>query len=126
MERNALCKVTCGGKSMGKQLWIGAYYPEVMFENERAKALACLIFDKIICHFPVADQTCGSGAGWSEDFAGEDPYVKEGIIELVEEFLHEDVETNFWSTKEKLTHSLKMQVTSMAIKSSQEEGAIPI
>lgn len=52
-----------------KKLWKAAYYPKEMIENQRTKTILCLLFDKIVCHFPVSDMACGGGKGISDFFS---------------------------------------------------------
>lgn len=109
--------------------WIGAYYPEMMLEP-RSKAILCLLFDKVVCHFPVADMACGGGYGISEVIS-DDPLVEAGVLELREELLLPEVEVNFspghyWGTEEEFGQFVQLQITTMALNTCAESGAVPV
>lgn len=111
-------------------LWIGAYYPNSVLEQSRARTIMCLLFDRIICNFPVADMACGGGSGVSE-FYSDSPLVEEEVLELREELLLEDIEMNFtegyfWGTEEESNRYYDLQVTKMALDLYDKENAIPI
>lgn len=61
------------------QKWTTAYYPFDMISNQRSKTIMCLLFDKIICHFPAASMACGGGHGMSHDLYGNSPLVDAGV-----------------------------------------------
>ena len=73
--------------------WVGAYYPGSVIDNPRSKALLCLLFDKVVCHFPVLDMALCAGHGISELFT-DDPLIEAGVIELREEIVESDIEPN--------------------------------
>ncbi|MCX5994660.1 MAG: hypothetical protein NTV59_01475 [Chloroflexi bacterium] len=109
--------------------WVGAYYPETILEP-RSKAILCLLFDKVICHFPVADMVCAGGQGMSE-FLNDDPLVKAEVLEIREEFLLPDIEVKFspgffWGTDEEFNQFAQLQVTAMALNSCVDTGAVPL
>jgi len=111
--------------------WVAAYYPESYIRNPRSKAILCLLFDKIICHFPVADMICGGGQGMSELYYGDSPLVENGIIELKEEYLLDEVKCDFtpglvWGTEEEFDLYNRLQVTGMTINNSSDTGSVPI
>lgn len=110
--------------------WIGAYYPHEMILDQRSKAILCLLFDKIVCHFPVSDMTCGGGSGMSECFS-DDPLVKSGVVELREEVLLSEVQVNFaqghyWGTEEEFNQFVELQITAMALNTCVDHGAVPV
>ena len=79
-------------KNKKMEVWKAAYYPKEIIENQRTKTILCLLFDKIVCHFPVQEPpTCGGCSGIS-DFFSDDPLVKAGILELEEEYLLSGIE----------------------------------
>lgn len=110
--------------------WIGAYYPAEIISKPRSRAIFCLLFDKIVCHFPVADMACGGGHGISEAH-GDDPLVEAGVLELKEELLLPEVEARFsvghyWGTEEEFNQFIQLQITSMALNTCANTGAVPI
>lgn len=110
--------------------WIGAYYPDEMMLEPRSRAILCLLFDKVVCHFPVADMACGGGHGWSE-FYSDSLLVDEGVLELREEVLLPEVEVDFspghyWGTQEEFDQFLQLQITAMALNTCVESGAVPV
>jgi hypothetical protein len=110
--------------------WVAAYYPTEIVEDDRTKTIACLLFDRIICHFPIAGTGCGGGAGVSDAFA-DDPLVEQGVIELREEFLLPDVDADFtpghpWGTDEEFDRYVRLNVTAMALQSCRHEGVVPV
>ena len=99
--------------------WVGVYYPHEMMASSRSRAITCLLFDRIVLHFPVADMACGGGHGWSEDVLGDSQLVKAGILEAREEILLPDVEVDFspghfWGTPDEFNEFVQLQITSMA------------
>jgi len=109
--------------------WIAAYYPSDLVEDQRLKSLFCLVYDKVIFHFPIAHTGCGGGVGVS-DFYSEDPLVEEGILELREEFLLNEIEADFspghpWGTDEEFLRYHDLNVTGMALLCCEKEGAVP-
>jgi hypothetical protein len=113
-----------------EEKWVAAYYPNLAIEKPRSKAMLCLLFDKVICHFPITDMAHGGGSGMSENF-GNDPLVEAGVIELREELLLPEIETNFspghyWGTDEEFDKYVCLQVTSMALNVCLDCGAVPV
>lgn len=111
--------------------WIGAYYPYDMINNQRSKAILCLLFDKVICYFPVSSMACGGGHGLSEDLYGEDLLVKENVIELREETLLSEVDVEFspghyWGTDEEFSLYHRLQITAMALHESINSNIVPL
>lgn len=111
-------------------LWVGAYYPESVLSEPRARTIMCLLFDRIICNFPIADMDCGGGSGIA-NFFSDSPLVDEGILELREEFLLDDIERNFsegyfWGTQEESERYQDLQVTKMALNLCTDENAVPV
>lgn len=109
--------------------WVAAYYPLDLIEDERTKTLFCLLFDKVICHFPYAHTGCGGGAGWSGFYAG-DPLVEEGVLELYEEPLLGEIEGEFsdgypWGTDEEFKIYHDLNSAGMALKYCAKADAIP-
>lgn len=126
----------CGVSSEATDIvesWVGAYYPSELVSEPRARTVLCLLFDKVVCHFPVADMACGGGIGMSEELSGDDPLVEAGVIELREEFLLDlpsDVDVQFsdghWGTEEEFARFVRLQVTAMAMGICASEGAVPV
>lgn len=110
--------------------WIGAYYPNEMISRPRSKATFCLLFDKIICHFPVADMAHGGGHGMS-DFYGDEVLVKSGVVEFRERILVPEIDPipsaeSCWGTDEKFNQFLKLQTTFMALNTCTNDFAVPV
>ena len=53
------------------QEWVGVYYPTEGIDEPRTKALLCLIFDKVICHFTSTGMACGGSSGAIDFFSDE-------------------------------------------------------
>lgn len=111
-------------------LWTGAYYPDSILSQPRSRTIMCLLFDKIICNFPIADADCGSGLGCSEVYS-DSPLVDEKVLELREEYLLDYIKTgfsegHFWGTQEEFNKYYNLQVTQMALNLCDSENAIPI
>lgn len=103
-----------------EKLWKAAYYPNCVIENQRTKAILCLFFDKIVCHFPVQD-SCGCGSCWGiSGFFSDNLLVKEGIVELEEETLLPFIDG------EDFKEYLDFQTTAMALQQCQCESAVPV
>ncbi|MHC4544382.1 MAG: hypothetical protein ACYTDW_07395 [Planctomycetota bacterium] len=113
-------------------IWKGVYYPEEFINNKRTRALLCLLFDKIICHFPVADTACGGGHGMSEDLFGDNLLVKAGIIELEEEILLSKVDelVDDWPMEggwpRNFNRYVKLQVAGMAVMKCKDRSFVPV
>lgn len=114
-----------------KELWKGAYYPLEFVSNKRTKVLLSLLFDKVVCHFPVAGMVCGGGHGCSQIFE-DDLLVKSGVIELEEELLLDEVDelfrdapTNGWWPKN-FDKYVSLQITGMALLKSQDASYVPV
>lgn len=109
--------------------WIGAYYPREMIEQQHSKAILCLLFDKIICHFPVSDMACGGGHGWSE-FYCDSPLVEEGVIELREQTLgevtSENIPSEYWDNIKDFDESIDLEITAMALDACDKSNAVPV
>jgi hypothetical protein len=115
----------------GVERWVGAYYPLEKIQNPHSRVLICLLFDKIVCHFPVSDMAHGGGHGMSQDLFDGDLLVEEGVIEPREESLLGDIELKssageFWGTDEEYEQYVRMQVTGMAIKGYRDKGIVPV
>lgn len=113
---------------MNKQ-WIAAYYPSDLIDNQRTKTLFCLLYDKVICHFPVLDSTCGGGLGVSNWFS-DDPLVEEGVLELREELVLDEIDFQFSSNdqlgaEEEQRRFHDLNVTGMALRCCEQENAVP-
>lgn len=111
-------------------LWIGAYYPSSVLTQSRTRTIMCLLFDKIICTFPIADMDCGGGSGVSQ-FYSDSPLVDEDILELREEFLLDEIERDFtkgffWGTEKESDRYLELQITKMAINLCDKDNIVPI
>ena len=110
--------------------WVAAYYPDVMVAKPRTRATLALVFDKVLCYFPVDSMACGGGHGMSE-FYSDDTLVKAGIFELDEHLLLPDIDFEFspgtwWGTPEELGEFVRLQVTGMALRSCKEPHVVPI
>ena len=120
---------------MGKEqasLWKGVYYPEEFINDKRARTMLCLLFDKVICHFPVSHMACGGGHGMSQDLFGENLLVKAGIIELEEEPLLGEVDelVDDWPVgvgwPKDFGRYVNLQVTAMAMMKCRESSFVPV
>jgi hypothetical protein len=116
---------------MTNQQWTAAYYPYPVVENQHSKTIICLLFDKLVCHFPVADMACGGGHGMSDDLYGDSPLVESGVIEVREEILLDEVPCDFtpgyyWGTPEENALYRRLQITNMTINECMNNGSIPI
>ncbi len=60
--------------------WIGAYYPDSVLSQPRARTILCLLFDKIICNFPITSMDCEGGSGVTE-FFNDSPLVEVSKIQ---------------------------------------------
>jgi len=110
--------------------WVGAYYPNEMINGQRSKAILCLLFDKIVCHFPVADMACGGGHGMSEVFC-DSPLVEEGVIEIKEEILLPEIEPkstprDYWGNEEDFNKFVNLQITAMALNICDQCTTVPV
>lgn len=110
--------------------WIGAYYPDAEVKDQRSKAILCLLFDKIICHFPIADMACGGGDGMSAPLC-DNPLVEEGVIEIKEEILLPGIEPkstpeNYWGNDEDFNKFVDLQTTAMALNACDQYNAVPV
>lgn len=129
---NLLQSVVCyyvDENSMMKQEWIAAHYPDDIFQKQRLKTVLCLLYDKVVIHFPIAGEFCGGGIGISAEFS-DDPLVEEGILDLREELLLDDIEgiesdepSEYQSNLDKY---VDLNVTGMALRCWQREGAVPV
>ncbi len=84
----------------------------------------------MVCHFPIAHTGCGGGLGASEVFS-DDLLVEEGVIELHEDFLLDEIPADFtpghfWGTDDEFDRYFELNVTGLALKCCQEEGVVPI
>lgn len=109
--------------------WIAAYYPSDLVDDQRVKTLFCLLYDRVVFHFPVAHMACGGGHGISELYSN-DPLVEEGILDLREEFLLDEIDGDFspghpWGTDEEFQRYRDLNVTGMALLCCERENAIP-
>lgn len=108
--------------------WIAAYYPDDLVDSQQTKSLFCLLYDKVIVHFPIAGTYCGGGCGISEYFS-DDPLVEEGVLEFREELLLNEIEqdfsSGFWGTKEEFRRYCDLNATGMALICCEKEGAVP-
>ncbi|BBD09764.1 hypothetical protein [Desulfovibrio ferrophilus] len=111
------------------QEWVAASYPLDILEDQRLKTLFCLLFDRVVLHFPIAHTGCGGGWGITGEF--EDPLIHEGVIDLREEFfLDEIIATEYPSSyvgleDEEFERYFDLNVAGMALKCCSEEGAVP-
>ena len=113
-------------------LWKGVYYPDEFINNKHTRTLLCLLFDKIICHFPVSHMACGGGHGMSEDAFGDNLLVKAGIIKLEEEFLLGEVDemVDDWPLEggwpKDFDRYVNFQVAAMAMMKCREPSFVPV
>jgi hypothetical protein len=113
-------------------LWKGVYYPEEFVNNKHTRTLLCLLFDKVICHFPVSYMSCGGGHGMSQDLFGENLLVKAGVMELEEEFLLDEVDklVDDWEFKggwpKDFDKYVNLQVAGMAVMKCQDKTFVPV
>ena len=112
-----------------KQDWVAAYYPSDLVENQWVKTLFCLLFDKVVFHFPVSSMACGEGHGISS-FYSDDPLVEEGILDLREEILLDEIKGDFtpghpWGTDAEFQRYHDLNVAGMALLCCEKEGAVP-
>lgn len=102
------------------EVWKAAYYPREIIENQRTRTILCLLFDTIVCHFPVqAPFTCGGGSGISDLFS-DDVLVKAGIIELEEENVLHGVQAATFD------NYVDLQVTGMALQKCNQGSLVPV
>lgn len=109
--------------------WVAAYYPSDLVEDQRLKTIFCLLFDRVVCHFPIANMGCGGGCGISGAYC-DDPLVDEGVLDLREEFLLSEIDCDFspghpWGTDEEFGRYHDLNVAGMALNCCQTEGAVP-
>lgn len=119
-------------KKKQSDIWKGVYYPEEFINNKHTRTLLCLLFDKIICHFPVSYMSCGGGHGMSQDLFGENLLVKEGVIELEEEFLLDEVDelVDDWPTEggwpKDFDRYVNLQIAGLAVIKCQDKTFVPV
>ncbi len=102
-------------KNKMRREWIAAFYPSDVFEDPRLKTILCLLYDKVIIHFPITDMACGGGSGISDEYS-DDPLVEEGILDLREELLLEEIEYSCASEDEvKGANFFDLNITGMAL-----------
>lgn len=109
--------------------WVAAYYPSDILDDQRIKTLFCLLYDRVVLHFPIAHMGCGGGAGVSGIYS-DDPLVTEGVLDLREDFLLDDIEGDFslghpWGTPEEFEKYHNLNVAGLALKCCEQEGAVP-
>jgi len=115
-----------------RDLWKGVYYPDEFINDKHVKTLLCLLFDKVICHFPVAPMACGGGHGMSEDAFGDSLLVKAGVIELVEEYLLDEVDNmvDDWPSEggwpKDFGRYVNFQVAAMAMTKCHDSSFVPV
>ena len=112
--------------------WVGAYYPLETILNRRSKVLMCLLFDRVMLHFPISGMACGGGSGVS-DMVLEDSQqlVDSGVLEPIEEILLSDVNIefspgHFWGTDEEFDKYIRLQVTAMALNACNNQEIVPV
>jgi len=106
-------------KGKQSEVWKAAYYPKEIIENQRTKTILCLLFDKIVYHFPVSGMAHGGGSGISDIFS-DDLLVKAGIIELEEEIFLPEINV------EGFDDYVDLQVTAMALQKCHQESVVPV
>ena len=112
------------------QEWVGVYYPTEGIDEPRTKALLCLIFDKVICHFTSTGMACGGSSG-AIDFFSDDPLVDAEVIELREELLLSEIEPkstpdSYWGKGEDFEKFVELQVTAMALQACSDSNVVPV
>ena len=114
------------------ELWKGVYYPEEFIKDKRARTMLCLLFDKVICHFPCAGWICGGGFGISHDLFGDNLLVEAGIIELEEEILLDNVDqfVKDWPAEggwpKEFDRYINLQIAGMAMTKCCESSFVPV
>jgi hypothetical protein len=119
--------------SVGKQeeliqddKWVAAYYPSDIISETRSRTIMSLLFDKIICHFPIASfSACGGGAGVSNLLLESDALVEAGIIEAREELLYSNIGIDL-SWDDEFEQFYKLQITAMAMDICGVNTAVPV
>lgn len=111
--------------------WTAAYYPVETISSPRSRTIMCLLFDKVICHFPISPMACGGGDGMSLELFGDDILVEAGILELREEVLFPEVEVDFspgysWGTDEEFDKYVRLQVTAMTMDVCSSSNVVPV
>lgn len=111
--------------------WAGVYYPVEMVSHPRSRTIMCLLFDNVICHFPVSPMACGGGHGMSLDLFGDDMLVEAGILELKEKVLFPEIEVDFspeypWGTDEEFDKYIRLQVTAMTMDICSGSNLVPV
>ncbi len=119
-----------GNARSGIEEWVGVYYPAEGIDETRSKALLCLLFDRVICHFPETGMACGGSSG-AIDFFSDDPLVDANVLELRAEVMVPEIEPkstpeHYWGTGEDLERFVELQVTSMALNVCADSGAVPV
>jgi len=112
--------------------WMGVYYPEETIENRRSRAILCLLFDKVMCHVPIAGTECGGGAGMSDSLFQNDVLAKAGVLEPREEELLSEHEVDFTpgrpggTEEEEFNRYVRLQITAMAMQACKAHEAVPV
>jgi hypothetical protein len=111
--------------------WAAAYYPTSEISNPRLKTIMCLLFEKVILHFPIAHTGCGGGAGISNIVLEDSALVEAGVLQPREELLIPGVEVDFspghyWGTPEEFEKFYRLQITAMTMEVCSNDNLVPV
>jgi len=110
--------------------WIGVYYPLEIIANPRSRSQMFLLFDKVICFVPIAGTMCGGGAGISDFIYANDVMVESGILEVREELLVPEIDSQFDSKNlddnEIFDEYVRFQITAMTMAECNSSKAVPV
>jgi hypothetical protein len=107
--------------------WMAAYYPLDVISRPRSRAIMCLLFDKVICHFPIAGTYCGGAAGVSDIVLEDDSLVEASVIEPREEILFPGVGGELsWDSAEEFEEFYRLQVTAMTMEACRSSNVVPV
>ena len=107
--------------------WIAAYYPFELISNSHSRAIMGLLFDKIICHFPVSGASCGGGSGLYDILLEGDALFEAGILEPREETLYSNVGADLsWNDDLEFEKYQRLQVSAMTMDLCRIDGTVPV
>lgn len=105
--------------------WIAAYYPSELISNPHSRAIMGLLFDKIVCHFPVSGMSCGGGSGVYDILLEDDALYEAGILEPREETLYSDIGANL-SWNDEFEKYQRLQITAMTMDMCRVDNIVPV
>jgi hypothetical protein len=116
---------------MREDEWVAAYYPLETINNKRSRVIMGLLFDKIICHFPISGMLCGGGLGISNDVLESDLLFEEGILEPIEDsnLIFDGIDFSpghYWGTDEEFEMFIRLNVTNMTMELCSKSNAVPV